>query len=324
MNSGGRSGRGVTQRRGRSASGPADAAGHVRRAMHALLATEPAAAAVARSRRIGLPEGAIHYLDAGRGEPVVLLHGGGGGAANWFRLIGPLAATHRVLAPDLPGFGLSPLRTAEGALGEAAAGVVGGWLDAVGVARATVVGTSFGGLTALRLAQQRPGMVMRLGLIDSVGLGREATWLLRIATLPLLGPLAVRPSRAGTALLFRLLLTSNRRQLTRAQRDALIEYVWRSGAVGDPGAFAATIRRFAGLRGQREVLSAGELAALKLPVSLIWGRRDRFLPVRHAVAAAKHLPRATFTLIDDVGHSPNWEAPDAVLAAMRALLDVPP
>ena len=49
----------------------------------------------------------IHHLEAGSGSPVVLLHGGTGGGANWFRMIGPLSDRFRVLAPDLPGFGLS-------------------------------------------------------------------------------------------------------------------------------------------------------------------------------------------------------------------------
>jgi pimeloyl-ACP methyl ester carboxylesterase len=291
--------------------------------MHALLATEPASAAVATSHFRETRGGALHHLEAGSGDVVVLLHGGGGGAANWFRLIGPLAASQRVLAPDLPGFGLSPLRHAAGALGTAAADLLGGWLDELGVRNAAVVGTSFGGLAALRLAQRRPDIVTRLGVIDSVGLGRQATWLLRAATLPILGPVALRPSRRGTALLFRALLTSNRRNLTSAQQHALVDYLWRSGEAADARAFATTIRRFASLRGQREVLAPEELRAISVPVAIVWGRRDRFLPASHALDAARLMPRATCTIIEGAGHSPNWEAPQPVLAALRQLLATP-
>ncbi|HSJ05126.1 MAG TPA: alpha/beta fold hydrolase, partial [Longimicrobiales bacterium] len=53
---------------------------------------------------LGKGPGALHHLEEGAGPPVVLLHGGSGGGANWFRLFAPLARRYRVLAPDLPGF----------------------------------------------------------------------------------------------------------------------------------------------------------------------------------------------------------------------------
>jgi pimeloyl-ACP methyl ester carboxylesterase len=272
---------------------------------------------------LDLDGAAFHYLEAGAGEVVVLIHGGGGGGANWFRLIGSLATTHRVLAPDLPGFGLSAERAASGSLGGEAAKLLTHWLDRIGVERATIVGTSFGGLTALRLAQTQRARVARLGLISSAGLGREATWLLRAATLPLLGPVLVRPSRPGTALLFRMLLTTDRSQLSEAQQQALVEYLFQSGSVMDARSFARTLRRFAGVRGQREVCGTAELAPLDMPAVVIWGRRDRLLPTAHAEAAAGALPNAVLTIIDRSGHSPNWETPGDVLAAIRALLARP-
>jgi pimeloyl-ACP methyl ester carboxylesterase len=291
--------------------------------MRALLATEPMAGG-AQSCTLDVDGAALHYLDAGAGEPVVLIHGGGGGGANWFRLIGPLSTTHRVLAPDLPGFGLSAERAATGSLGGEAAKLLTRWLDRIGVERATVVGTSFGGLTALRLAQTQRARVARLALISSAGLGREATWLLRVATLPLLGPVLVSPSRPGTALLFRRLLTTDRSQMSKAQQQALVEYLFRSASVVNARSFARTLRRFAGVHGQREVVSAAELAQLDMPAAVIWGRRDRLLPTAHAEAAAAALPNAVLTIIDHSGHSPNWETPGDVLAAMRALLERSP
>jgi pimeloyl-ACP methyl ester carboxylesterase len=318
----GESGHGADAHRGRFASGVASIGQPVERAMRALLATAPGAAA-ARSAYAEIGGSAIHYLEAGHGEAVVLLHGGGGGGANWFRLIGPLAAAHRVFAPDLPGFGLSPPRVAQAPLGTEGAAVIADWLDALEVRHATVIATSFGGLIALRLAQRRPDLVARLGLISSVGLGREATWLLRIVAMPLIGPAALRPSRRGIALTYRLLLTSNRERVPPAQERALLEYLWCSAANNDARAFARAVHLFAGVRGQREVLSREELSALALPTAIIWGARDRFLPVHHAVAAARALPHATCTIIERSGHSPNWEAPDAVLASLSTLLATP-
>src|SRR5512141_1344414 len=61
----------------------------------------------ARSRYVTAADTELHYLEAGAGDALVLLHGAGGGAANWYRLIGPLAQRFRILSFDLPGFGFS-------------------------------------------------------------------------------------------------------------------------------------------------------------------------------------------------------------------------
>ncbi|HYQ82827.1 MAG TPA: alpha/beta fold hydrolase [Rubrobacter sp.] len=115
----------------------------------------------------GLP---IRYLSAGEGPPLVLLHGAGDNALDWRLVMPTLAATHRVYAPDLPG---SP----DSARPDAAYSpaffewFAVGFLDALGIGRATFVGNSLGGLVALRLALSDPARVTALVLVDSAGLG---------------------------------------------------------------------------------------------------------------------------------------------------------
>jgi pimeloyl-ACP methyl ester carboxylesterase len=325
-------GHGAHSRRGRSALAGAAREGLVsaaaRRAaephgvaaaMHRLLATVPGSAEARSVVSLidGLP---LHHLEVGSGDPVVLVHGGSGGGANWFRLIGPLARTHRVLAPDLPGFGLSPARRARAPLGVQGAQLLEEWLDAQGVAGATVVGTSFGGLAALRLAQRSQARVARLLLVSAAGLGRSAGWPLRAAALPVLGPAVLKPSRAGTALLFRTLLTTRRESMSCEQQDRLIDYLYHAAAASDIRALAQSVRLFGSLRGQREWLTRAELAALRQPVGIVWGGRDRLLPASHGRAAAEALHGGFFELLPRIGHSPNWEAPDAVLAAFERLV----
>jgi pimeloyl-ACP methyl ester carboxylesterase len=249
----------------------------------------------------------------------VLLHGGSGGGANWFRLLGPLSARFRVLAPDLPGFGLSPHVNASGAMGEAAADVLHLWLREHDIRGAVVVGTSFGGLAALRLAQRAPDRVAALLLLDSAGLGRELHPLVRLGTVPGVVRLVVRPTRQGTDLLFRTLLTRNRKTLAPAARSALVDYLYASATAAGTAWLARTLRGFAGVRGQREVVSARELAALPQPVSFVWGEHDSFLPAFHARQAARSCRDARVVIVPDAGHSPNWEQPDAVVAAIDEL-----
>src|SRR5687767_3337635 len=92
-------GRGAERYRGRSAVYGSDPDAAVTKAMQRLLelgGIEPL------SRRCTVDGVTLHYLEAGSGEPLVLLHGAGGGAANWYRMMGPLAERYRVIAVDLP------------------------------------------------------------------------------------------------------------------------------------------------------------------------------------------------------------------------------
>ncbi|HLH22200.1 MAG TPA: alpha/beta hydrolase [Chloroflexota bacterium] len=111
-------------------------------------------------RIVETPRGRLHLLLAGEGRAVVLLHGGFGGAGNWFRTLGPLARRFQVLAPDRPGFGLAAPATADALA----------WLDdllaALAVRRVALVGHAGGGALALAYARARPDAVTALALSD--------------------------------------------------------------------------------------------------------------------------------------------------------------
>src|SRR5687768_1689838 len=139
-------GRGAHKHRGRSALYDQQ----LRSAMDSLLAL---GRADCRSLNSSISGRRLHYLESGEGRPLLLLHGAGGGAANWYRLFAPLARRWRVLAPDLPGFGFSDPIEPSAPLGEQVAQILAQWLQSLDVRQAHVVGTSFGGLAALRLTQ---------------------------------------------------------------------------------------------------------------------------------------------------------------------------
>jgi pimeloyl-ACP methyl ester carboxylesterase len=262
----------------------------------------------------------LHYLEAGQGPPIVLLHGASGGAANWFRVMAPLAQTHRVLALDLPGFGLSQALQPRAPLGKQLAEILESWLAQLNVPEATVAATSFGGLPALRLAQRAPQRVNGLVLLDSVGLGRELSWAARLASIRLLGGLATRPSQRSVNWQMRTLMLAHIERLPRAQVAALSAYLYESARATDWRRLARGFHDFATLRGQREVLNDEELRSLPQRVMIGWGALDRFVPVQHARRAAALVPGAQLRIIPDVGHSPNWEAPGAVAEIISEFL----
>jgi pimeloyl-ACP methyl ester carboxylesterase len=234
--------------------------------------------------------------------------------------MGALSRRRRVLSLDLPGFGLSDPVWPVAPLGRTIAEIVLAWLDAIGVRGCDVVGTSFGGLVALRMAQRRGGPVRQLVLLDSAGLGRELPLVVRLASVPGVGPWLLRPGRAGTRWVFRHLMTADRRAIGPAVEEALIEYLWRSDLAAKREVVIEAYRLFCDLRGQREVLTDAELSALGVSTLVAWGEGDRFLPARHGRRAAARIPGAIYREIRGAGHSPNWEAPDVVVEVVESFL----
>jgi pimeloyl-ACP methyl ester carboxylesterase len=277
----------------------------------------------AEEGRTPLAHGTLFHLEHGTGPPLVMLQGAGGGAANWYRLMAPLGAKRRVYAPELPGFGLSDPVATVAPLGASAADILGTWLDArLAGERVDLVATSFGGLVALRLALQRSDRIGRIVLLNATGLGRGVALPVRFAGWPLVRRFVEHPTLDGTRRLYRALLTSDRTDLPARHEDAIVEYAWRSALSGAGAELGQALARFAGPRGQREVLSPAELAGIEAPVLILWGGADRFLPPRHGPRAAASLTRARFHLLDGVGHSPNWECPSRVLAVAGPFLGI--
>ena len=259
----------------------------------------------------------LHYLEAGRGDGMLLLHGAGGGAANWYRLIGPLAAQYHVFAVDLPGFGLSDSITPRAPLGRHVAELIATWLRERDIQPRHIIGTSFGGLVAARLAQRIAPR--RLILIDPAGLWPDASLGLRLVCNRLMQSIPLKQSRRGVKWLFRNVLVA--RRPAPADEAALIDYIYWSSLRADRRAMARAYTLFAGLRGQTEVLSPDELRALARHTLILWGEQDRFLPAPEARRAAALAAGAQLRIIPGAGHSPTWEAPAPVLHEISTFLN---
>ncbi|MGD0882670.1 MAG: alpha/beta fold hydrolase, partial [Acidimicrobiales bacterium] len=125
----------------------------------------------------------VGYRMEGSGPVLLLIHGIAGSSRAWRAVMPTLAKRFTVIAPDLIGHGESAKPVGDYSLGAYASGMRD-LLGALGVERASVVGQSFGGGVALQLAYQHPECCERLVLVDSGGLGREVSWMLRLMTLP--------------------------------------------------------------------------------------------------------------------------------------------
>jgi len=267
----------------------------------------------AASRFITVEHTTLHYLEAGSGPPMLMLHGAGGGAANWYRLLGPLSKQHHVIAVDLPGFGHSDSIAPERPLGCQVARLLAQMLEQIGFAPVRLVGTSFGGLVAMRLAQRID--VASIVLIDGAGLGRAASVRLKTACMPLFQRLALKQTHAGARFTLRNILIHGR--LPEPHESALTDYIHASAENTNLRHLGRAYSLFGGWRGQAEVLSADELTALAPRTLILWGEKDSFLPLPRAGIAGALAAGAQLRMIPGVGHSPNWEAPDEVLRVMQ-------
>jgi pimeloyl-ACP methyl ester carboxylesterase len=257
----------------------------------------------------------LRYLAAGEGEPLLLVHGLGGAAANWLALAPLLLATRRLLVPELPGHGGSSALPAAPSL-NAYADRLGIVLEQEGIASAGVVGHSLGGAIALRLSIRRPDAVSALVLAGAAGISsgrRNARYALTITGI-------VKPGRR---------LAPHRRRIARS--NTLKRVVFGRWGASDPPALPTELAEafLSGPARHTDTVSAaqalvredprGDLDRVRCPSLVLWGARDNQLPVEDAFDYARRL-HARLRVIADCGHLLIGERPDACADAIEDFL----
>jgi len=245
----------------------------------------------------------ISYAGAGTdGEVVLLVHGYGGDRNSWLFLQEPLAAKYRVYALDLPGHGTSAKDVGDGSpavLADAVTGV----LDALGAARAHLVGHSMGAAVVLTAAARDPGRITSLTLIAPSGFGPEinASYLRGFADAqtrrelkPVVGQLFADESLVTRQLVDDLLAYKRLDGVDEALRTLLGALLDGDTQAGDSAALIAAL---------------GDA----VPVTVVWGREDRVIPA----AQADQVAGAVRHLIGRAGHMPHMERPAEVQAAIE-------
>ena len=231
----------------------------------------------------------IHYREAGQGPALVHLHGAGG-----LRLAPAhdlLAKQFRVIAFEMPGFGSSPENTKTQTMPELAATMAAA-ADKLGLDRYNLMGTSFGGKTALWLALQYPERV--LGLV-------------------LESPAAIRPEGAAPppkspAELARVLYAYPERQPPAPPPD--------------PAVLAKQQKLVARLRGpNRDRDLETQLAKLQVPTLVVFGTLDRMIPPEMGHFYKELIPNCHLVFVYDAGHAIGAERPEAFVEVVADFLD---
>jgi pimeloyl-ACP methyl ester carboxylesterase len=274
----------------------------------------------------------LHHTAGGRGAPPILfVHGlGSSGYIEWRFNLPYFARSHRVLAPDLPGFGRTDKPRGARYGVPYFARTLQGYLDAVGVGSAVVVGTSMGGRVALELALEFGSRVSKLVLVNSLGLGRpQIQFFYPLMMLPRVGEAAMRVAREAMSRVppamirrFAARYAGVSSDLERTMDDAYLADLREMFlAEGYPEAYLATVRsmaRPAALLGMHDL--SGRLGELTMPVMFVWGADDPLFPLTHATRAHSRLPGSRLAVIEGAGHTPQAERPDEFNRAVGRFL----
>jgi 4,5:9,10-diseco-3-hydroxy-5,9,17-trioxoandrosta-1(10),2-diene-4-oate hydrolase len=250
----------------------------------------------------------IFLSEAGAGPAVVLLHGGGPGASGvptYSANIDALAKKFHVIVPDLPGYGRSSKTIDQHDPFGSLADAVRGMLDELGIDSATLVGNSYGGSAALRLALDTPDRVDRLILMGPGGIGTTTSLPTR-GLRRLLGYYP-EPSREKLATFIREYLVFDGSSVP----DKMIDERYRASL--DPELIAnPPLRRPSNLKTliRMDFLRDRRLRTLDVPTLVLWGTKDRVNRPSGGTALATTMPNCDLMLFGNTGHWVQWECAD--------------
>ncbi len=235
------------------------------------------------------------YFEAGDGEAVILLHGGGAGGVTWYPSVGAISKEFRVIVPDIIGYGESD--KPDGAYDRP---YFSRWLhrflESLRICNASIVGLSQGGAVALQFALDYPGFVNKLALVDSGALGAKPSFWPMVAMIWM----NVAPSRLANWFFSRFLL------FNPSSRDPnhshySIEVLKRAGGKTP----------FSKGRG-RAVSEIPEhlLRGLENETLIVWGENDRLFSIEFGEKAARVIPNSKMARIPKAGHLPHIDQPE--------------
>ncbi|MBW3652794.1 MAG: alpha/beta hydrolase [Actinobacteria bacterium] len=261
----------------------------------------------------------MNIVDIGEGSPLIFIHGLSGCWQNWLEQIPYFARDHRVIAVDLPGFGQSEMPAQEIS--------ISGYADAIdelmtelGIDTAQVVGNSMGGFIGAELAIRYPARVERLVLLAAAGLSIESVRTQRTQGLR---------HRMENVLFFTLghIASRSHQVALRARlRHALLLLV-AAHPSKLPGPLAAQQVLGSGKPGFSDALEAmcrfplrDRLEKIGCPTLIIWGDKDRLVPLKDASVFEELIPDARKIVYKDTGHVVMMERPDRFNEDVRAFL----
>ena len=271
--------------------------------------------------RLGPPEAPVnlYYQEQGKGPPVLLLHGFGASTFTWRHVIPELAQTHRVIAVDLKGFGQSdkPFDERYSALDQAE--LLAQLIEDKDLRDLTIVGHSFGGGVALRLAldanDRLGGRIVRLVLLDSIAYPQQIPVFFRLLDMPLVSQVGVRMVPPSV------------------QTRVALQIAYHDDSKIDPEQveiYAAPLKTAAGkhaiVQSARQIVPEDidtlpeRYKTITLPTLILWCDHDRIVPLDVGLKLRRTLPNSTLRMVEGCGHMPQEEQPKTTLTLLKGFI----
>ncbi len=274
-----------------------------------------------RLHQVQIHGSAVNYVDmgSGEGEPVVFVHGLGGHWQNWLQNIPRAAQERRVIAPDLPGFGMSEMPRVEITISNYAR-CVEALCQHLDLGRVVVVGNSMGGFVSSEIAIRYPERVERLVLVSAAGISsasvRRAPALLtgRIATALTVHTAARHREMARRPVTRHMALAFVARHPSRLPADLAWEGLIKGG--GKPGFQDA-------LRASLVYDFRDRLPEIGCPTLIVWGEKDSVISVRDAAEYERLISDSRKLVMEDTGHVPMLERAPAFNDVLMEFLAEP-
>jgi pimeloyl-ACP methyl ester carboxylesterase len=263
-----------------------------------------AASPVVQDNSVSVGGYRLRYLEAGSGPPIVLLHGLGADSRTWRLAMPVLADQGHVYALDQLGFGQSEKPEISYRV-QTLVDSLGGFLDAMHLDRASIVGNSLGGWVAASFAASHPERVDHLVLVDAAGYGEPGQIVEDYLS-------HFDPGMAAQAQQFLSGLSPEER---KAMEAALAAYFARRSR-GDGYAMGSLIQSI--VRGEDAL--GDSVKRIKAPTLVLWGRNDPVIPVQTADKLADDIPKAKKIVLDGCGHRPQVECSSVFAKAVQKFL----
>jgi pimeloyl-ACP methyl ester carboxylesterase len=271
--------------------------------------------------RLGPPDAPVnlYYEEHGKGKPVLLIHGFGASSFTWRHLIPELAKSYRVIAVDLKGFGQSdkPFDEHYSVLDQAE--LIAQLIEDKDLRDLTIVGHSFGGGVALRLAiaanQRLGGRISRLVLLDSIAYPQQIPVAFRLLDMPVVSQVGMRmvPPTVQTRVALKIAYFDD----SKIDDETVEMYSAPLKTAAGKNAIIHSARQIV----PDDINELPELyKTITLPTLILWCDHDRIVPLDVGIKLRRTLPNSTLRLVQSCGHMPQEEQPEATLSLLKGFI----
>lgn len=246
----------------------------------------------------------VRYLEEGKsGKTILLIHGLGGSAERWLKIIPSLSPKYRVIAPDMIGFGYSDKPSLDYTI-EFFGKFLSALMDTLDLKTAILVGTSLGGQIAAECTNTNRS-IEKLVLVAPSGVMKRST-----AAVDAYMMAALYPNNASARTAFEMMSNSG-----TVDEFTVSDFVKRMSI---PNAKLAFISSVLGIKNSKIDES---LQKIMVPTLLVWGKEDRVIPIEYAKQFVSSIRDCKFLEFEDCGHLPHVEKPDIFSESILEFLD---